>query len=65
MKLYPRRGGNGYIGNYVVSIGSAEARRVGFLTDEGKSRELTKDINEAAQEITIKLAHRESDGGTE
>ena len=60
MKLYPRRGGNGYISCYLVPIGNREAERVGFVLSDGTRRELKKIIDEDAQTITISI-----DEGTE
>ena len=54
-KLRINRRGDGYITNYTVSVGSAEARRAGFLADDGTSKELEKVIDEEAHTITFKL----------
>ena len=40
MKLYPIKGGHGHITAYRAVLGSAEARKVGFLNEDGTSKEL-------------------------
>ena len=52
----------GYITAYTVSIGSAEARRAGFLNEDGSSKELEKIVDESARTITIRLAPPKSEG---
>lgn len=59
MKLYPIKGGHGHITAYRAVLGSAEARRVGFLNEDGSSKELEKLIDEAAGTITIRVARTE------
>ena len=56
MKLSPRKGGHGHITAYTAIIGSAEARRVGFITEDGERLELEKVVDEEAQTITIRIA---------
>ena len=56
MKLRVNRRGDGYVTNYTVSIGSAEARRAGFLNDDGTSKTLEKIVDEAAHTITLRIA---------
>ena len=59
MRLRVNRRGDGYVTNYTVSIGSAEARKAGFLNEDGSSKELEKLIDEAAGTITIRVARTE------
>ena len=56
MRIYPRRGPRGHITLFYAPIGSAEARRAGFLTPEGESLVLEKVVDEAAHTITIRIA---------
>lgn len=51
----------GYVTAYTVSIGSAEARRAGFLKEDGSSKELEKVIDEANHTITIRLVSDKPD----
>jgi hypothetical protein len=55
MKLHPRKGGHGHITSYMAIIGSAEARRAGFIDNAGESVELEKLVDEAAHTITIRI----------
>lgn len=41
---------------YTVTIGSAEARKAGFLNEDGTSKELEKLVDEKAGTITIRAA---------
>lgn len=56
MKLSPIKGGHGHITAYRAVLGSAEARKAGFLNEDGSSRELEKLVDEAAGTITIRVA---------
>jgi hypothetical protein len=62
MKLHPRKGGHGHVTSYMALIGSAEARRAGFITEDGERLELEKVVDEQAQTITIRIA-KPKDGG--
>jgi len=42
-------------------IGSAEARRAGFVTEDGKCLELEKTVDEKAKTLTIRLAVKKQD----
>lgn len=65
MKLYPRKGGNGYISCYLAPIGNKEAERVGFVLPDGTRRELKKTLDESAQTITISINHDAEDQSNE
>ena len=56
MKMFPKKGGHGHVTSYTVTIGTAEARRAGFVGEDGKSYELEKVVDEQAGTITIKRA---------
>ena len=56
MKLHPRKGGHGHVTAYMVVIGTAEARRAGFVDEDGTTHELEKVVDEQAGTITIKRA---------
>jgi len=58
MRLHPRKGGHGHVTAYMALIGSAEARRAGFVTADGERLELEKIVDEAAQTITIRIANQ-------
>ncbi len=47
---------NRHVTSYTVSIGSAEARKAGFLNEDGTSKELEKLVDEKAGTITIRVA---------
>ena len=55
MKLRANRNGFGYLTSYNVLIGSAEARRAGFIDEDGKPRELEKIVDEERREIVIRI----------
>lgn len=59
MKLYPIKGGHGHITAYRAVLGSAEARKAGFLNEDGSSKELEKIVDEKAGTITIRVARTE------
>lgn len=61
MKLHPRKGGHGHVTAYMALIGSAEARRAGFVTEDGKCLELEKTVDEKAKTLTIRLAVKKQD----
>lgn len=53
MKLYPRKDGKGRIGVYNATIGAAEARRAGFINEDGTSKEIVKIVDEEKGTITL------------
>lgn len=55
MKLFAQKGGHGHITAYRCTIGSAEARRAGFLNEDGTSKELEKTVDEQAGTITLRV----------
>ena len=55
MKLSPQKGGHGHITAYRAIIGSAEAREVGFIGEDGTSKELEKIVDREAGTITIRV----------
>lgn len=59
MKLMPNRGNYGKITSYRISIGSAEARKVGFVDSEGNPLELEKIIDEENKQIVFRLKTEE------
>ena len=61
MKLHPRKGGHGHVTAYMVVIGSAEARRAGFVTQDGTCLQLEKEVDEQAKTITFRLAKEQPD----
>lgn len=56
MKMQPRKGGHGHVTCYTVTIGTAEARRAGFVNEDGSTKILEKEVNEEAGTITIRVA---------
>lgn len=59
MRLIPRKGGHGHITAYLAVIGSAEARRAGFVTEDGERYDLEKIVDEEAGTITIRVVNKE------
>ena len=55
MKLSPQKGGHGHITAYRAIIGSAEARSVGFVREDGTSRELEKIVDVEKGTITLRV----------
>lgn len=62
LRKVPRK--DGHITAYTVSIGCAEARRAGFLNEDGSSKELEKLVDEKAGTITIRVS-RQGDSQSE
>ncbi len=60
MKLAIKKNGKGYITSYSLNIGSAEARKAGFIDENGSPLELKKIIDEDSKTITISLASEKS-----
>ena len=63
MKLRPRKGGHGHVTSYDVSIGSAEARRAGFVDESKQLIELEKIVDEVNKEIVIRIKQPKSKEG--
>ena len=61
MKLYAKKGGHGHATTYVALIGSAEARRAGFIDSEGNSKEIVKVVDENARTITLMIQEEPPD----
>ena len=59
MKLRPHKGGHGHVTSYDVTIGSAEAKAAGFVTEDGTRREVEKVIDKDAGTILIKVKEEE------
>ena len=64
MKLSPIKGGHGHITAYRAVLGSSEARRAGFLNEDGSSKELEKLVDDKAGTITIRVS-RQGDSQSE
>lgn len=61
MKLYQNRGGHGHVTSYTLSIGSAEARRLGFVSADGERVELEKIIDENNHQLIVRIKPCEPD----
>lgn len=61
MKAHQRKDGHGNISSYMLIIGAAEARKVGFVTPDGERRELEKIVDEEAGTITFRVATEQPD----
>lgn len=59
MKLFAQKGGHGHVTAYRCTLGSAEARRAGFLNEDGTSKELEKVVDEEKRTITIRIKREE------
>lgn len=55
MQLSIKKNGKGYITSYSVNIGSAEARRAGFIDANGQPLEIEKIIDETNKTIVFRL----------
>ena len=55
MKLRANKNGAGYVTSYNILLGSSEARRVGFIDENGNGRELDKVVDEERMEILIRI----------
>ena len=55
MKLRENRGGHGYVTSYTLSIGLSEARRLGFVDENGERRELEKILDDKNQRLIIRI----------
>ncbi len=59
MLLRENRGGHGHVTSYTLSVGSAEARRLGFVDEHGERVELEKIIDEENQQLIIRIAQKD------
>jgi hypothetical protein len=57
VKASPQKGGHGHITSYRLIIGSAAARRCGFVKDDGERPEL--EIIEVPEEKTVIIKVKE------
>lgn len=55
IRLSPKKGGNGYLSSFSVSIGVAEARACGMLGPDGLSAALEKIIDSESKSIIIRV----------
>lgn len=55
MRLYQNRGGHGHVTSYTLSIGSAEARRLGFVDENGERVELEKILDEENHRLIVRI----------
>ncbi len=54
LKLSPKKGGNGYVSSYTVSIGVAELRNAGLISEDGTPFSIEKIIDEKNHQIIIR-----------
>lgn len=54
LKLSPKKGGNGYISSFSVSIGIAELRTAGMIDEDGRPMDIEKIIDSQNQQIIIR-----------
>lgn len=55
MKLRENKGGHGHVTSYTLSVGSAEARIIGFVDAEGNRMELKKVLDQERHRLIICL----------
>lgn len=55
MKLRENRGGHGHVTSYTLSVGSAEARHLGFVDETGERVELEKVLDEKNHQLIIRV----------
>lgn len=59
LKLSPKKGGNGYVSSYTVSIGVAELRNAGLISEDGTPFNIEKIIDEENHQIIIRKTAEE------
>lgn len=59
MKLRENRGGHGHVTSYTLSVGSAEARHLGFVDKTGERVELEKILDEKNHQLIIRIKQPE------
>ena len=57
MRASPQRAGNGYITSYRLAIGSAAARRCGFVLEDGERVELVVEEMPEEKAVVIRVAN--------
>lgn len=62
MKLRAQKGNGGHVTSYNVTIGSKEAREVGFLNEDGTPKPVRKIICPGANQIIIELDTAQTEG---
>ena len=55
MKVSPVKGGHGHVTAYKITIGSAAARRCGFIDENGERTELETIENPDGKSVTIRV----------
>lgn len=55
MKLYPNKGGHGHVTSYLMPVGSAEARKLGFVDENGERAELEKILDEEHGRLIVQV----------
>ena len=58
MKVSPQKGGHGHITAYKIAIGSAAARRCGFVDENGERYELEAIENPDDKSILIRVKEK-------
>lgn len=62
MKLRAQKGNGGHITSYNVTIGSKEAREVGFLFEDGTPKPIRKIVCPDTHQIIIELDTEQTEG---
>ena len=55
MKLRAQKGNGGHVTSYSITVGSREARELGFTREDGTGRELTKTLDTENGVLTIRV----------
>lgn len=55
MKLRAQKGNGGHVTSYNLTVGSREARELGFLNEDGTSKPVKKTIDLVNRRIIIEL----------
>ena len=59
MKVMAHKGGHGHVTGYRITIGSAAARRCGFVLEDGERVELEAIENPDDKSITIRVVEKD------
>ncbi len=61
MKLTKKRGNGGHVTSYTLSIGSKEARELGFINEDGSSKTIKKTVDLEKRLLIFELEPEQTD----
>lgn len=61
MKLSAKRSNGGHVTSYTLNVGSKEARELGFLNEDGSSKQIKKTVDTEHGRIIFELDEEAED----